>query len=178
MSALRSFPLLTLRDPEYFGVLGTNLPNWARIVRRLTFFFVCLFAGLSFEGCSRRDPQRAKDDADRQAIVGVWDWIPRNPDITSIMRISYDGAYSTSNKIVNNPSHHIRVAEGKWNITNGEIVMTDIMVSWDGHKDPQADSVFHERIVRITDQELSLEFEVAGVYETNFYVTNDFRRAK
>jgi hypothetical protein len=155
------------------------------LVRALTFFFVCLFAALSFEGCSQRDRQRAKDGADRQAIVGDWEWAG-NGLAPGITRFSSDGTYWQSNKIINNPilnkirnipPHQSRVLEGKWNITNGELVIT-YLISWDGDKDPQPEHVAHERIVRLTDQELArAAFKVHDV-ETNFYPTNIYRRAK
>ena len=154
-----------------------NSPGWARIVRALTFFFVCLFAALSFEGCSQPDRQRSKDDAARKAIVGDWDWAD-STNRSGIMRLSSDGTLSTSAQIVEGSSVHTLVAEGKWNITNGELVKTDLKTSWNGDKPLKFGSTEQERIVRITDKELALAFEVAGVYETNFYVTNNFRRAK
>ena len=59
-------------------------------------------------------------------------------------------------------------------------MITGLKIRWEGDKQPLLESVAldHDRIVRITDQELALAFEVDGVYETNFYVTNIFRRAK
>jgi hypothetical protein len=159
-----------------------NSPYFARVVRALIFLFVYLFAALSFEGCSRRDPQRAKDDADRKAIVGDWEWagVGWAPGIT---RYSSDGMYWQSNKITPDlvsdrirgfSVHDSRVLEGKWNITNCELVITYV-ISWDGNKNPRI-HVEHERIVRLTDQELA----IAKVHEveTNFYMTNIFRRAK
>src|SRR5690349_16264316 len=122
MRALRSCPVPTLRDLEYIGDLHTNSLDCARVVRTLKFFFVCLFAALSFEGCSQRDRQRAKDNADRQAIVGDWEWAGDglSPGIT---RFSSDGTCWQSNKLINDPifekirnlpSHQSRVLEGKW----------------------------------------------------------------
>ena len=149
-----------------------NSRDWARVVRAVTFFFVCLFAALSFAGCS----QRAKDDADRKAIVGDWNWVD-GP--AGIRRFSSDGTYWRSNKIMNNPPFHSRVSEGKWNITNGELVITTLMISWDGlKKDPPVDDVGSGRIVRLTGQELVLSFDVSEAPGTHFYVTNIFRRAK
>jgi hypothetical protein len=96
------------------------------------------------------------------------------------MRISSDGRFSVSNEIANRPSFQRRTSAGEWNITNGELVYTDIKIRWEEDKQPRLRSVAldHDRIVRITDQELALALEVNGVYETNFYVTNIFRRAK
>lgn len=165
--------------PEYFGDPDKNSTCRARVVRALTFFFVCLFAAFSFVGCSRRDPQRAKDDADRKAIAGDWEWagVGLAPGIT---RFSSDGTYWQSNKVVNDkifPSHHSRVLEGNWNITNGELEIT-YLISWDGDKDTQHVHVEHERIFRLTDQELvRASFKVHDA-ETNFYPTNIYRRAK
>jgi hypothetical protein len=185
MSALRTCPLLALRNPEYFGVLGTNSPDWAQIVRTLIFFFVCLFAALSFEGCSQRDRQRVKDDADRRAIVGDWEWAGDGL-APGIMRFSSDGTYWQSNKVFDDPilnkirdipSHRSRVLEGNWNITNGELVIT-YLIGWDGNKPSQPEHVGQSRVVRLIDQELALAAFKAHDVETNFYPTNIYRRAK
>ena len=138
-----------------------------------TFLFICLFAAFSFEGCS----QRAKDDADRKAIVGDWDYA----DDRGIWHLSSDGTYWQSNKIFGLPPLHSRVAEGKWNITNGELVLTDIKIGWYGDKDPKLESaaLANARIVRITEQELALAFELNGPDETKKYFgTNILRRSK
>ena len=143
------------------------------IVRALTFFFVCLFAALSFEGCSRRDPQRAKDDADRKAIVGAW--VGGNVDGTfGTMRIFPDGTLSTSNRIVAGSSVRLWTAAGEWNITNDVLVITKLKISyWNWGEHPQIDTVQHGKIRWITDQELAL-----AVDEDGFHLTNVLRRLK
>lgn len=146
-----------------------------------TLIFICVFTAFSFAGCSQRDRQRAKDDADRRAIVGDWD-----DGTPGVRRFFPDGTYWQSNTVSPNnfrgiirnpPSYKSRVLEGKWSITNGDLVVT-YRISWDGNMDTQKVHVVHHRIIRLTGHEmLTAAFNVHGG-ETNLYPIGIVRRAR
>lgn len=164
---LHSCPTMASQNPEYFAGLDTNATAEARVFQKLILFFVCLFATLWLVGCSPRDQQQAKDVADRQAIVGIWVGGDTNRTF-GIARISSDGTYSTSNRIVARSSISGWVAAGKWSITNGGLTITNLEISYSNWgKQRQIDTVQHARILRITGQELVFAANEDGLELTN-----------
>jgi hypothetical protein len=143
-----------------------------RLVLEWPFVLFCLLAALTLVGCSPRDPQREKDKAVRQAVVGVWSHSTPKKS-SAIVSYNSDGSYWVSNTIGFGPSARGFVLTGTWNVISNRLVTTNKNVdvwNWGTRQPPKfLSNVDEERILWVTEQELGLasEYEGLNIHQTN-----------
>ena len=130
----------------------------AQIVHGFILVMVCSMAGSFFLGCSPQDPQRAKDDAYRKAIVG--DWVEKDSGHSRRSVFLSDGTYTSSITTTSDSRNWDYV--GKWGLTNGQITITAKINyrSWDNSPVLSVDEITFW-ILRVNHQ----EFVFAGKFD-------------
>jgi hypothetical protein len=153
-------------------VAGVDIAPTAHYNYKVVKLVIVLLSALTaFVGCSPRNSQHEKDEANRLAIIGVWSG--RKNESFGILAFRPDGRYWATNTYGSGSSMRGMGTTGTWNITNDELVCTTDrkinLWNWGTHLPPKFLDEDRRKIVWVTDQELALavDYEALNLHETN-----------